>query len=176
MTPILIYFFVGIGLSMDAFSLSLSLGILLNSSRRKWFLISFIGLFHFFMPLLGFILGGKIIVMNSNLTNKIVSIIFLLLGIEMLHSNQEEIKNPITTKIGLLFLALLVSLDSLSVGFAYGLKKEFSWYIPIIFSIVSMFYTYLGLWLGRIAQKKYKNKSIILGSIILLFMAIKYWL
>ena len=51
----LIYFFTGIGLSMDAFSLSLSLG---TTNPKKSIILKtalIVGLFHFIMPLLGLI-------------------------------------------------------------------------------------------------------------------------
>ena len=53
----LIYFFTGIGLSMDAFSLSLSLG---TTNPEKNIILKtalIVGLFHFIMPILGYFIG-----------------------------------------------------------------------------------------------------------------------
>ena len=54
-------FLIGIALSMDTFSLSLSLGTLID--YKSIFKLSFIvGIMHFIMPFLGSLIGNKIIV------------------------------------------------------------------------------------------------------------------
>ena len=87
----LIYFFIGIGLSMDAFSLSLSLGTT-NPNFKCIIKTSItIGIFHFFMPIIGYIIGLYFNTKINNI-NILTAIIFLLLSIEIYRNrNNEEI-------------------------------------------------------------------------------------
>ena len=77
----LIYFFIGISLSMDAFAVAISLGGLINSNRKRLFMTSLISIFHLLMPLIGNSIGliiTKKIILNTRIIN---FLIFTLLGI-----------------------------------------------------------------------------------------------
>ena len=131
----LIYFFVGIGLSMDAFSLSLSIG---TTSPKKNIIIKtalVVGIFHFFMPILGYSIGNilkdKIIGINY-----LTFLIFIFLSIEMYRNRNEE-KTNILNIITILIIALSVSIDSFTVGIVFGLNNEYIIVSSIIFSIIS---------------------------------------
>lgn len=170
----LIYFFVGIGLSMDAFSLSLSIG---TTSPKKNIIIKtalIVGIFHFFMPILGYSIGNvlkdKIIGINY-----LTFLIFIFLSIEMYRNRNEE-KTNILNIITILIIALSVSIDSFTVGIAFGLNNEYIIVSSIIFSIISSLFTYLGLVLGKKLKYKYKNKATYIGIILLLIVALKYLL
>ena len=168
----LIYFFTGIGLSMDAFSLSLSLG---TTSPKKRIIIKTalsVGLFHFFMPILGYFLGYSFKYKIPNI-NILTFILFTILAIEMYKSKEEE-KNNILNNITILLIAFSVSLDSFTVGIALGLNNEYILISSIIFSITSSIFTYLGLILGKKLKSKYKVLSKYIGIIILLIVALKY--
>ena len=168
----LIYFFIGIGLSMDAFSLSLSLGTT-NPSLKSIIKTSItIGIFHFFMPIIGYIIG---LYFNTKINNPNIftSIIFLILTYEIYRNRNEE-ETSILTNINILLISISVSIDSLSVGIALGLNNELIYLASIIFSIISSIFTYTGLILGKKLNSKYKNISTYIGIILLLIVALKY--
>ena len=173
MIRILIYFFIGVSLSIDAFSLAITIGTLSPSKKKKYELISIIGLFHFIMPLCGYYIGNTLIQLSTIKTNIIVSLIFFVLGIEMLLEKKEEhiIKNLAIIKI--IVIALAVSLDSFAVGIVFGLKKEIIVISVPIISISSMIFTKIGLELGTYLSNKYQEKGKIIGVIILLLLGIK---
>ena len=78
----LIYFFMGIGLSMDAFSLSLSLGTT-NPSKKNIIKTSLtVSIFHFIMPILGYLLGFYL----KNTIPKVNYLTFILFIILLLSS------------------------------------------------------------------------------------------
>lgn len=168
----LIYFFIGIGLSMDTFSLSLSIGTT-NPNNRSIVKTSItVGFFHFFMPIIGYIIGLYFNTKINN-TNILTSIIFILLAIEI-YRNRNEKEKSILTIINILLIALSVSLDSFSVGIALGLNNELIYIASTIFSIISSIFTYLGLTLGKKLNSKYKNISTYIGIILLILVALKY--
>ena len=168
----LIYFFMGIGLSMDAFSLSLSIGTT-NPSKRNIIKTSLIvGIFHFIMPIIGYILR---LYLNTKIgkVNYLSSILFLILAIET-YINRNEEERSILTNINILLIAISVSIDSLTVGLALGLNNELIYHASTIFSIISSIFTYLGLTLGKRLRNKYKKLSNYIGIIILILLSLKY--
>ena len=168
----LIYFFIGIGLSMDAFSISLSLGTT-NPNNKSIIKTSItVGIFHFFMPILGYIIGLYFNTKINN-TNILTSIIFLVLSYEIYRNRNEE-ETSILNIINILLISLSVSLDSFSVGIALGLNNELIYIASTIFSLTSLTFTYLGLILGKKINSKYKNISTYIGIIILIIVALKY--
>lgn len=168
----LIYFFTGIGLSMDAFSLSLSLGTTLPNKTVIIKTALIVGLFHFFMPLLGYFLGYSFKYRIPNI-NILTFVLFLILAIEM-YKSKDEYKTSILNNLTILLIAFSVSIDSFTVGIAFGLNNEYILISSIIFSITSAIFTYLGLILGKKLKIKYKTLSTYLGIILLLIVALKY--
>lgn len=158
MQQLLIYFFIALGLSMDAFSLAIAYGTNKISLKKELLLSIFVGIFHYIMPLLGTIIGEKLnfIINGSNI---IVGLIFLILAAEMYTSIDEEKKGMITNFLSILFFSLTVSIDSFSVGIALGITKNYTSVAFIIFSIVSATFTLLGLLLGKYLSQKLEKKS-----------------
>ena len=167
---ILIYFLIAISLSIDAFSLSLSLG---TTSPKKDIVLKMsiiVGLFHFIMPILGSLIGNLFIIDYSNI---IIFIIFIILIIEMLFNNNDsDIK--VLNIINIIIIAFIVSIDSFTVGIAIGLNKELILIPSLIFSLISTISTYIGLTTGKYLNNKYQDKSKYIGIIILLIVALKY--
>ena len=171
---ILTLFLIGISLSIDAFSMSLSYGLI--GVKKKDMLISslIVGLFHFFMPLLGSIAGLKII--NSFKINPkyLIIIIIILLLIEMIKSiNEKETKINMNI-IGKLSFALLVSLDSFTVGIGIYYIIDAPIYASIIFACTSFLFTILGFILGKSASDKFEKSSKYIGVFILIVLIIYF--
>ena len=109
---------------MDAFSLALAYGTTKTSNKKKILLSLMVGIFHFFMPKLGALLGNEILLNYLVKANYIVGAIFLIIGIEMFLSRKEEKKGSITNFLSILLFSFTVSLDSFSVGIALSLTTK----------------------------------------------------
>lgn len=172
---LIIIFILAVGLSMDAFSISLIYGTLnLKPSMQKLMSIM-VGIFHFFMPLLGYQIGElilKVIKVNPDI---LVGIIFIILGIEMILSlkKEEQIK-LLTGIISVVFFAFTVSIDSFSIGIGFGVANVKILLPCIIFSITSAVFTYIGVILGKKLSDKFGNITTLIGAIILLLLGISY--
>ena len=158
---------------MDAFSLGISLGTLDLLKKEKKELVSIIGLFHFIMPLIGYRIGNQLIQISSKNMNYLVSFIVLVLSIEMAYEKSEENKIISFTVLKIILVAVTVSIDSLAIGFVYGLKKEFFFLAVPIISISSMIFTYSGLKIGTYLSNKYQEKGKKIGIGILLLLGLK---
>ena len=81
---IIILLSISISLSMDAFSLSLAYGTLSLSKKYINLLSSIVGIYHFFMPLIGLFIGKAITSFIKISPDIIVFIVLLFIGIEMI--------------------------------------------------------------------------------------------
>jgi len=173
------YFFItlltAVALSLDAFSLAIIYGTIINNKKNIIKVSSIVGVFHFFMPLLGFLLSNLLISKLISNTNIISFIIFLILGIQMLFSkNDDNDLTNLSSLTNILLFAFTVSIDSFSVGIAISSQSE-SVLLPIItFSITSAIFTYLGLNLGKKLRKIFENYTSKLGGIILISLSVYY--
>ncbi len=170
-----ILFLLAIGLSMDAFSLALIYGTLnMKETYHRWMSL-FVGIFHFFMPILGYTLGKwlfQIIPMNPQ---TIAGVIFVILSIEMLASIKKEETIKILENIySICLFAFTVSIDSFSIGIGLGSLTTHISLAAIIFAITSATFTYLGVKLGNLFAKKYGKISTLIGSIILFCLGLYY--
>ena len=166
---------IGISLSMDAFSLALLYGTYGLSKKDELMLSTIVGLFHFFMPLIGLLFGNVIfryLVVDSNF---VVGIIFGLLGIEMFISSfrNEEVKILIGFVPFLLF-GLSVSIDSLTTGIGLSSISDNYLMVSSIFMFFSTFFTYLGLKLGGFLSDKFGKVATMFGGSLMIFLAFFY--
>lgn len=171
------YYFIALGLSMDAFSLSILYGTRGIKKKDIYLLSMLVGLFHFIMPNLGCLLTSTINIDLNKYTNIVSGIIFLILTIEMIRSIKEnDTKYELSSILSLFLFSFAVSIDSFSIGIVFSLEKENVLIAGVIFSIVSCIFTLLGLLLGKLLNKKIGLVSKIIGIVILFILSIKYFL
>lgn len=173
MQQLLIYFFIAVGLSMDALSLAIAYGTN-NIGKKNIIILSIsVGVFHFFMPILGSLIGVRLQNFITD-ANKVIAIILMIIAIQMYISRKEDKKGIITNFISIILFSLTVSIDSFSVGLGLGIMKNKITLAATIFSVVSCFFTFSGLILGKRLNEKLGLKAIYLGIIILLILSFKY--
>ncbi|MBR5795456.1 MAG: manganese efflux pump [Erysipelotrichaceae bacterium] len=179
-------FLLGVGLAMDAFSVSLANG--LNEPEMKPRKMTFIaGIFAFFqglMPMIGWICVHTILQVFEVFEKFIPWIALILLayiGGKML---MDGIKNEIETvdACGITLKALMVqgvatSIDALSVGFTIA---EYNFVMALICVIIIMVVTYVicfgGLIIGKKFGTKLSNKATIMGGIILILIGLEIFI
>lgn len=174
---LLMVLMIAVSLSMDAFSLSLAYGTLSMEKKERRFLAVVVGIYHFFMPLLGMVLGAIILKFLPLSPNIIVFIVLSFIGIEMIiDSFKQDRSIPVIKLSEFLLFGLAVSLDSFSVGL--GLKVIYSnpFISCALFSISSAFFTALGLFLGKIIHEHIGKISTFFGGIALIMLGISYLL
>ncbi|MBQ9181593.1 MAG: manganese efflux pump [Bacilli bacterium] len=172
MTTIII---IAFSLSMDAFSLSLAYGTL-NLNKKDMLSLSFIvGLYHFFMPQIGVIVGDtllKIIKINPNF---IVFIVLSFIGIEMIFESFKKEENIKKLKLmEMILFGLAVSIDSFSLGIGLKVITNNILISCIFFSAFSFIFTLIGLFIGKKTSEILGFISTLLGGIILVIMGVLY--
>ncbi|WP_042143890.1 manganese efflux pump MntP family protein [Paucisalibacillus sp. EB02] len=160
---------MAVAIGMDAFSVSLGLGMQNIRLKRIAIIGIVIGLFHIIMPFLGIVVGKLISEQIGDWTTLAGGLLLFGIGAHMLFSafNHESEKMIQTAGLGLLILALSVSIDSFSVGLSFGLSGVKTALTLILFGASSMVLTWAGMIIGRKVQGFLGAYSEILGGSIL---------
>ena len=185
-----IFFFnnilLGVGLAMDAFSVSLANG--LNEPRmgqnKMCAIASTFGFFQALMPMLGWIFVHTIVQYFHVFETLIPWISLVLLGYiggKMLHEGikdgGEEEGHPGVGFAALLVQGVATSIDALSVGFTIAYYDLFSAVLTaLIIAVVTFFICMAGLAIGKRAGTKLAGKASILGGVILIFIGLEIFI
>lgn len=175
MSSLLTTLIIGVSLSMDAFSLALVYGTTEIGRKNKVLLAIIVGLFHFFMPLIGLYFGSLItryLIINVGV---LVAIIFSVIGGEMIVSGVKGREEKLLVSlVGFLLFGFSVSIDSLTTGIGLNVINSNYLQVATIFALVSGWFTYFGLHLGNKLSLKFGNYATIIGGIILIILGIYY--
>lgn len=182
-----IFFFnsilLGVGLAMDAFSVSLANGLNEPKMRRlKMCLIALVfAVFQALMPMIGWVCVHTVVERFKAFERFIPWIALLLLcyiGGSMLYDGiRHKDDHSLSTKLG--FVALLVqgiatSIDALSVGFTIS---DYTFLMALVCALIIATVTFVicigGLLIGRKFGTKLSNKATIFGGAILIFIGIE---
>ncbi len=166
---------IAIGLSMDTFSMSLSYGMFLNNKKEIIKISIVVGIFHFFMPYLGMLLGTNItrllLINDFRLIGILLMIITIEIAISLIKKDEFE---PLNSYKEILLYAFTVSLDSFTTGIGLNLFNQNIFLITMTFFIFSFLSTYVGLSLGNKIKEKYGLIAKFIGLLILLLLSLYY--
>ena len=175
---------LGVGLAMDAFSVSLANG-LAESDMKPGKMFTIAGVFAGFqalMPMTGWICVHTIVEYFSAFEKFIPWIALILLayiGGGMLlngirHKDKEEVSHTRLTAWALFIQGVATSIDALSVGFTIA---EYDWLMALVCSLIIATVTLIiclsGLVIGKKFGTKLSNKAAMLGGIILIAIGIE---
>lgn len=176
-------FFIGIGLSMDAFAVAICKGLKMKVIDLKQSLIIalFFGGFQAFMPLVGYGLSVKFVDYVNKYSHWVAFIFLLIIGGNMIResgeSECEECGSDDLDIKELFMLAIATSIDALAVGITFGTmgdKMKLSIATAVIMIGVTTFIISLGgVVIGNIFGAKYKSKAELVGGVILVLIGIK---
>ena len=176
---------IGVGLSMDAFAVSVCKG--LNMKKINYahaFIISiFFGGFQCLMPLIGWFLGTSFEKYIERFDHWIAFLLLLVIGgkmiIEVVKGKDQEIEKTDEENLDikeLIIMAIATSIDALAVGITMScLLEKKSAIIPAasIIGITTFILSYMGVIIGNHFGIKYKDKATLAGGIILVLIGTK---
>ena len=172
----ILIFIVAVSLSMDAFSLALAYGTISLTKKEINALSIIVGIYHFFMPILGMIFGNFITDIVHIGGDLIVLLIFSFIGIDMIIESFKNEDRIIKLKLSeMILFGLAVSIDSFSIGIGINNISNNFLICSLIFSVTSMTFTYIGLLLGNKLNQLIGKISTIIGGITLILLGIIYF-
>lgn len=166
---------MAIALGLDAFSVSLGIGMQWLRLKRIAIIGIVFGLFHILLPLIGIVIGKVLSSQIGEFTAFIGGLLLIAIGAQMFfdafNSGKKKAIQPIG--FGLILLALSISIDSFSVGLGLGLSGVKTALAIILFGAMSMVLTWTGLLLGRKVTGFLGAYSELLGGSILITFGLK---
>lgn len=175
-------FLIGVGLSMDAFAVSICKGLNMKKINYKHALIigGFFGGFQALMPLLGWALGSQFEQYIESVDHWIAFILLAFIGGKMVYESikggddDEESSHQDKLDIKELFmLAVATSIDALAVGVTFAFLEVSILPSITLIGITTFVISVGGVVIGNRFGSKYKNKAEIAGGMILILIGLK---
>ena len=175
---------IGVGLSMDAFAVSICNGLSMRKVDKKYMLVlaAFFGGFQALMPTLGWFLGSQFQTYITAIDHWIAFILLTLIGGKMIldvikeKGENEEVCPDDSVRIDLkefFLLAVATSIDALAVGITFAfLQVKLASSVTII-GCITFCFTIAGVLIGNVFGTKFKDKATILGGVILIAIGVK---
>lgn len=181
---LLVIFLLAVGLSMDAFAISLTNGMCYRLPLAKNALYSGLafGLSQGLMPLIGYYAGISFAQIVERYSAWIALILLSFIGIKMIITAVEESKHPekraervFSFKI-LVMQAVATSVDALAVGVSLGFMKVSLWLSVSMIAATTFVFSFSGVLIGKKFGGLFKEKAEALGGIILIFIGLRIFL
>ena len=170
-------FILALGLSMDAFAVSVCKGLSLGKIKVKHMCIAgaWFGGFQTLMPLIGYLLGSIFADKITMYSHWIAFILLVIIGINMIREAfGEEEKMDSNMGISTMFLlAVATSIDALAVGVSFAFLNVNIIYAVTFIGITTFVCSAAGIKTGSIFGEKYKSKAEVCGGVILIFIGLK---
>ena len=172
---------IGLGLSMDAFSVSVTNGLCMKKIRPKEALIIalFYGFFQFLMPVLGFYAASFFKGYIEAVDHWIAFVLLTFIGIKMISEAIESMKEKDECKLRTLSFKILTiqaiatSIDALAVGVGFAALDIPVFSSSFIIGLITFVLCLAGVFIGKKAGNIFKGKAEILGGIILIGIGMK---
>ena len=171
-------FLIAVGLSMDAFEVSVCKGLAMPKCTFKkaaivglWF-----GGFQALMPAIGYVLGAQFQEAIASIDHWIAFVLLALIGGNMIHealdNDEEEADASLDVKT-MFLLAVATSIDALAIGITFAFLKVNIIPAVCFIGIVTFIISFAGVKIGNVFGARYKNKAEIVGGIILILLGLK---
>lgn len=171
-------FLIAVGLSMDAFAVSVCKGLAMQKiNLRKSLIVGlWFGGFQGLMPLIGYLLGSQFEQYISAIDHWIAFVLLALIGLSMIKealSKEEECADGSLAPKGMFVLAVATSIDALAVGITFSFLQVNIISAVAFIGITTFVLSAVGVKAGNIFGIRYKAKAEFAGGIILIFMGVK---
>ena len=170
---------IAIGLSMDAFAVSICKGLATKKVGVKHMLIVglWFGGFQALMPTIGYFLGSTFEKYITSFDHWVAFVLLAIIGGNMIRegcSKEDGKANDSFSFKTMIVLAVATSIDALAVGITFALLPDVNIVAAVSFiGVITFIISAIGLKVGNIFGLKYKSKAEIAGGVILILIGTK---
>lgn len=175
---LLTLFIIAVGLSMDAFAVSICKG--LSMKKMSWKNAVIVGLyfggFQAGMPFIGYLLGSQFKSAITSIDHWIAFILLGIIGFNMIRESlnkEEECVDCSVAPGSMVLLAIATSIDALAIGVTFAFLKVDIVPAVSFIGITTFVLSIIGVKVGNVFGTKYKSKAEFAGGLILILMGIK---
>ena len=167
---------LAVGLSMDAFAVSICKGLELKdiNYNKSIKIALYFGLFQGLMPLIGYLLGNIFKDVIINLDHWLAFGLLSFIGINLIKDSNTEIE--INDKVdfkSMILLSIATSIDALAVGITLSVLKINIIISVLIITIITFINCFIGTIIGNKLGNKISKSAKIIGGIILIITGLK---
>ncbi len=172
-------FLIAVGLSMDAFAVSICKGLSTKKLTARHYLIIglWFGGFQAIMPAIGYLLGSTFERYITAVDHWVAFVLLSLIGAGMIRealSKEEDKVNDSFAPLTMLLLALATSIDALAVGITFALLPDVNIAAAVSFiGVITCVLSAIGLKVGNVFGLRYKAKAEFVGGAILILIGLK---
>lgn len=173
---------LALGLSMDAFAVSVCKGLAMKKATLKaeltcgiWF-----GGFQALMPLIGFFLGTLFADAIEDIDHWVAFVLLAVIGANMLKEafSKEECcccdeKNADMSVKTMFFMAVATSIDALAVGISLSMADVNIFVAVLLIGVCTCFLSACGVKIGNVFGSRYEKKAQMAGGFILILLGLK---
>ncbi len=173
---------IGVGLSMDAFAVSIckGLGMKRVNYKHAFVIALFFGVFQALMPTIGWFLGAQLKVLIDPIDHWIAFGLLALIGGKMLwdafHDGDEDEVAEDAPKLDikeLFMLAIATSIDALATGIMFALVQVDIVPTVTLIGCTTFVISFAGVVIGNRFGSKYEKASTIVGGVVLILIGLK---
>ena len=172
-------FILAVGLSMDAFAVSICKGLAMKKASWKaqfccgaWF-----GGFQALMPLIGYFLGTLFIDAISAIDHWVAFGLLVIIGVNMLREalgSEEETADADLSVKTMFIMAVATSIDALAVGISLAMAGIANiWLAVLLIGATTFVLSAIGVKVGNVFGSRYEKKAEIVGGVILILLGVK---
>ena len=171
-------FFLAVGLSMDAFAVSVCKGLAVQRADKKTALVCglWFGFFQALMPVIGFFLGRLFADAIEAVDHWVAFGLLSIVGANMIKEALEEGEgqaDPDLSVKAMLPLAVATSIDALAVGVSLAMAEVNIWTAVSLIGVTTFLLSAAGAAVGGVFGRKYEKKAEIFGGVTLIFLGLK---
>ena len=171
-------FLIAVGLSMDAFAVSICKGLSMQKMNRKNALVIglYFGGFQGIMPFLGYLVGSRFQDAIASYDHWIAFILLAVIGGNMIKESMDKELENLDSSVAfkdMVILAIATSIDALAVGVTFAFLKVQIVPAVCFIGVITFFLSVVGVKVGTIFGSRYKSKAEFVGGFILLLIGAK---
>ena len=168
---------IAIGLSMDAFAVSICKGLSVKQLQVKHALLAglYFGGFQALMPTVGYLLGTQFEYLIVSIDHWIAFVLLVFIGGNMVKESREEteqLDDDFSVK-AMLMLAIATSIDALAMGVTFAFLKVQIVQAVLLIGCITFICSFVGVNIGHAFGVRYKSKAELVGGLILILMGCK---
>lgn len=171
-------FVIAVGLSMDAFAVSICKGLSVRELKPKHALTVgvYFGGFQMLMPLIGFALGVRFQSFITSIDHWIAFVLLGLIGANMIRESREQDEENLSDSFSsgaMLPLAVATSIDALAVGVTFAFLQVSILPAVCFIGATTFILSCIGIRIGHVFGLKYKSRAELFGGAVLILMGTK---
>ena len=171
-------FILAVGLSMDAFAVSICKGLSIRALMPRHAVIVglWFGAFQALMPLIGWLLGASFADKIAAVDHWIAFVLLSIIGGNMIKEaldKGEEDCDPSLAPMTMLLLAVATSIDALAVGVTFAFLRVDILPAITLIGVCTFIISAAGVKVGNVFGTRYKSKAELFGGVVLVLIGLK---